>query len=389
MSMSGPNTDQDDDFLPLMDLKPMRASSIKSGPLGVVRVIVGLFSGTGVRDPPRTTDKEDNSKDNDNPRKKMQHVRLITIAASHYCEKARWGLDMLEADPDNKSEFYYTEDGHPPAFAAFATVPASKDQASATPMIVFPDGRFLCQSDIILKEFCPFLYPDEISNQIEDWELDMGIRLGAAIRLYLYHRFLDPSKEYYPALTDFLCLHCSKVEKILFGAMLDKGIDKGIRNAMNISDTSAEKSKEMVRQVFAQVSVRLQQSGGDYLMDSGNTGTPATKFGFTAADLTFAALVYPLMRPPEMSHFLIAEDDRFPPDVIAFCRELRETKAGKHALKMYAQHRPVSPSDGKVVMKSCGRGRDRMPWKELGYLVGVVGALALAVRMVGVGRPGR
>jgi glutathione S-transferase len=384
--MSGPNTptDPDDDFLPLMDLKPMRASSIQSGPLGFANILVGLFSGTGVRDPPpprrtRTTDNEDHI-----PRKKMQHVRLITIAASHYCEKARWGLDLLEAS--NESEFYYTEDGHPPAFAAFATVPASRDQASATPMIVFSDDKgqhLLCQSDNILKELCPFLYPTEIASQISEFELDMGIRLGAAIRLYLYHRFLDPSKQYYPALTDFLCRNCSKVEKILFGAMLSKGIAKGIRNAMQISDENAEKSKDMVRQVFAQVSDRLQKSAGDYLMDTAGT----TNFGFTAADLTFAALVYPIVRPPEMSHFVMDEDDRFPPDVVAFGQELRETRAGKHALKIYAQHRPVAASDGKVVMKSCGR--DRMPWKELGYLMGVVGAVTLAVRMGGVGRPGR
>jgi glutathione S-transferase len=408
--MSNPiPTDPADDFLPLMDLEPMRASDIQSGPLGVARVIIALFSRTGVRDPPppppRTTDKNENKdKDTNNqqdnstkPRKKMQHVRLITIAASHYCEKVRWGLDMLEQagagdSRTNKeqSEFYYTEDGHPPAFGAFATVPASNDQASATPMIVFPDGRFLCQSDVILYEFCPFLYPTEISRQVVAFELDIGIRLAAAIRLCFYHRFLDPSsKEYYPALVDHLCLHSSRIEKILFRLMLDKGIDQGIRNAMQTSDENARKSKAMIRQVFAQVSNRLQQSGGrldnSYLMDTG-----PTKYGFTAADLTFAATVYPILRPPEMSHFFAdgMDEDRFPPDFLEFGRELRATVAGQHALNMYAQHRPVSfSSDGKVVMKSGGY-RDRMPWKELGYLMGVVGAVTLAVVMAHQAGPG-
>lgn len=32
--------------------------------------------------------------------------RLMTIGPSHYCEKARWGLDFFEVD--------YTEDKHPP-----------------------------------------------------------------------------------------------------------------------------------------------------------------------------------------------------------------------------------------------------------------------------------
>lgn len=57
----------------------------------------------------------------------------------------------------------------------------------------------------------------------------MGIRLGAAIRLYLYHRFLDPSKMCYSTLTEFLYLNNSHVERIFFSVMLDKGIDKGIR----------------------------------------------------------------------------------------------------------------------------------------------------------------
>jgi glutathione S-transferase len=281
MTTSAPT---DDNTQPPMDLKPMRASSIQSGPLGVARVIIGLFSGTGVRDPPTEQKKQ------------IQHVRLITIAFSHYCEKARWGLDILEADPGN--HIYYTEDGDPPAFVAFATVPVSKDQASATPMIVFPDGQFLYKSNAILKELCPFLYQKEISSKISEFELDMGVRLGAALRVCVYHRFLDPSKEYYPVMADMACLYSSKVETILFRAMLDKGIDKGILKAMKISDETATKSKKMVRQVFAEVSDRLKESGAEYLMD-----TPTAKFGFTAADLTFAALVYPFMRPFEMSNF--------------------------------------------------------------------------------------
>jgi len=92
---------------PPMDTKPMSASSIRYGPLGVARVIVGLFSCTSERDPPS--------------QHKTEHLRLITIAQSHFCEKARWALDLLENDPD--FPIYYTEDGHPPAFVAFETLP--------------------------------------------------------------------------------------------------------------------------------------------------------------------------------------------------------------------------------------------------------------------------
>jgi glutathione S-transferase len=299
---------------------------------------VGLFSRIPpTRDPPHAN--------------KTLHLRLITVSVSHYCEKARWALDLLEADPS--SPVYYTEDGHPPAFVSFHSVPASKDQAWATPMVVFPDGHFINKSDTILKELCPALYPDNfyISNAVDEFEQYMGQRLGVAIRLYAYHCFLDPPHEYYEALTHMVCLYSSKIEKTLFKAMLDRGIDKGIRRILKITDESAKVCKETIRQVFREVSDRLETSGGDYLMD-----TRATKYGFTAADLTFCALVYLYIQPPAMSNLSI-EDNALPAELLEFCNELRETRAGQYVLRVYDMHRPVSVATGRINMKTLNMDR--------------------------------
>lgn len=80
-----------------------------------------------------------------------------------------------------------------------------------------------------------------------------------------------------------------------------------------------------------------------------------------------------------MNHLLM-DEERFPPDVVAFLFSRTPRDPSRPARVEYV-------CDGKVEMKSCGR--DRMPWTELGYLLDVVGAVTLAVRMVGVGRPGR
>jgi hypothetical protein len=81
MTMSAPT---DDNTQPPMDLKPMRASSIQSGPLGVARVIIGLFSGTGVRDPPT------------GQKKQIQHVRLNYHCVQSLLRKGSMGSRYLE-----------------------------------------------------------------------------------------------------------------------------------------------------------------------------------------------------------------------------------------------------------------------------------------------------
>ena len=72
---------------------------------------------------------------NNNNTNKTQHVRLITIGASHYCEKVRWGLDLVESDPN--SPIYYTEDAHPPLFASIETLKVTNGKASMVPMVVY------------------------------------------------------------------------------------------------------------------------------------------------------------------------------------------------------------------------------------------------------------
>lgn len=336
--------------LPPMNTKPMTEAEISSGPLRVARSLINTFSTVQYQ------------RDAPNP-SKTKHIRLITITLSHYCEKIRWGLDLLEQD--TTSPYYYTEDGHPPAFVAFFTVPASNNTCSATPMAVYGDANLVeGNSEKLLNKLCPFLYPDPIQEEIQKLEHDMGKRVGATLRCFVYHHLLQPA--YNTAGISLAVANTSKIESILFNAMFTLGISDGMRKVMKINEDSARISRDELIEVFDELSRRLEEGGGEYLMD-----TKDTSYGFTAADLTLAALAYHLLRPPEMANFLLSKDDEYPPEVLQLSQQLQATRAGQHVLRMYQKHRPtnsvviVDADEGKpsqeqaiVVLKSA-KIRDR------------------------------
>mmetsp|Transcript_3427 Transcript_3427/g.5677 ORF Transcript_3427/g.5677 Transcript_3427/m.5677 type:complete len:359 (-) Transcript_3427:147-1223(-) len=335
--------------LPVQDTRPVKCRNLKQGPLGFAKVFYDLFSTVEQREPPS--------------KNKTKHIRLITIRVSHFCEKARWALDLLDDNDD--SPYYYTEDCHPPGFHSFESVAASNDNGSATPMIVCgddDDDEVVYKSDCIAEKLCPELYPADLAEEIKAVEKDLGNRLGATVRCYAYHSLLQD--EHYGTLACIATPDCSKVEQWLFEKMLPNGINKKIRKLMGVNAESAALSQQTIIELFAEISAKLEKQ--DYLV--GNQ--------FTAADLTFAALSNPLLRPPEMSNFQCS-DEAFPEEVLRFTKQLQDTKAGQHVLRMYAQHRFIGSPDNKnkkVIVKTAKR--DRFPL-ELGVLA--VGFVAVSV----------
>jgi hypothetical protein len=140
---------------------------------------------------------------------------------------------------------------------------------------------------------------------------------------------------------------------------------------LGVDQASFEASVKELRELFAEWSGRLEDSGGEYLLD-----TKQKTYGFTAADLTFAALAYPLLRPAELAAWLV-EMEELPPEINAMTRELRATKAGQHALKIYAKHR-LRDGSKIVSMKCMDRTRSVLPsWQTIG--VASVAAMAMAL----------
>jgi len=281
-------------------------------------------------------------------------VRLITIGPSHYCEKARWALDILNNDPS--SPVYFTEDAHPPVFQSISSLEASNGEASMVPMVVFQESgvqKVIHDSKEIVFHFCPSLYPIAHKDEILRLEEYFGSQIGATLRCYIYFLMLRP--KYYASLAKLLTTQSSTIEKVLLLKLLENGLAKGMIKVMGINSESGEKSLESIRRVFAEVSDGLKLKDGTkkkFIMDS-----ETEEVGFTAADLAFCALVSPLINPPEIKAFVPVDDDEMPPELILLRDELRMTLAGQHVMDVYRKYRKtVVP---KVVNKH------HLRWKEI------------------------
>lgn len=319
-------------------------SELRSGPLGLVGLVIGMFADfERCRDPPGPF--------------KTQHVRLITIKTSHFCEKARWVLDLVEAD--ETSPFYYTEDPHPPLFHAFASVEASHDLGSKTPCVLIKsslqDDRsrdFISESAAIQRHFLRSAYPPEIVHSVQAMEDYLDEKLGPPVRCLLHCYLLLPHYQHTAIRAG--ASNTTKIEQCLFTAMFPLLIGPKLRKVLNVSPESAAASKQSILEIFDNVTNRLRSNGEHFIMDS-----HSRSYGFTAADLTFAALVSPLLLPEE--HPLYATSRELPSALSEFCGTLRKTVAGRHALRMYREHR-LAPGDSQAYIKCVDRNRSVAPW---------------------------
>jgi glutathione S-transferase len=244
--------------------------------------------------------------------------------------------------------------------------------------------ELLYDSSRILKRFMSELYPKEIETGIQRMEEDLGQRLGAAVRCLAYYHMLTQLDKFHETVVNFCAdeAKMAKVETIVFDKFIDKGLGKGIMAALYINEDTAAASLQELRKVFSELSKKLEESGGEYLMDD----ISGKAYGFTAADLTFAALAYPILRPPEMIKWL-PEMAALPDEINNLTMELAATKAGQHVLKVYKKHRTAT-NDNFVVMKNAER--NKYPWEGISLWWPValfVGAAASIVHAVTHSRP--
>lgn len=102
-----------------------------------------------------------------------------------------------------------------------------------------------------------------------------------------------------------------------------------------------------VAQVFAKVGKLL--SDGRQFLCAGH---------FTAADLAFAALAYPVLMPQPAFAYLLPPLEEFPAEVRTAVELRRETAAGKFAMRLYRQHRfPRASNMHRIVVRTGSRNR--------------------------------
>jgi glutathione S-transferase len=100
-----------------------------------------------------------------------------------------------------------------------------------------------------------------------------------------------------------------------------------MRKVFAITPANLERSRDVVRGEMNAISQRLAD-GRPYLVGD----------RFSAADLAFACMAAPVVMPAQYSAW-IPDVSRLPDDARTLVHELRETPAGKHALRMFAEER--------------------------------------------------
>lgn len=279
---------------------------------------------------------------------------LICIPFSHYCERARWALDLAGVP---FTQLRVMPMLHLPVVSAtrwwYAIAPRRADRAStgaSTPaLVLFGAGgaatpRSLGDSGDILawaaEQAAPgALYPadDALAARVRALERECHDELGPAARVAAYRYLLRSGthmralawRNVGPAQAALWSLLCPLLSWLL-GA------------ALRVDAARGDRAEARLEALFARMSAALAATGLP----------PARAYlcgdRFTAADLTFAALAYPALGvgAAEGLAAWVPPAADVAPGFAALAARLRATPAGAHALRMYREHRRAAAAGG-------------------------------------------
>jgi glutathione S-transferase len=246
------------------------------------------------------------------------HV-LVTIPFSHFCEKARWALDLTRTP--------YVERRLVPPLHLLGTLPRG---GRSTPLLVTEEGRRLTDSTDILRyldDRSPgALYPQDPTERrdVEALEDELDREVGPHVRRLVYHAFFTSERDMLGPIFE----RSSRGLQRRAAPLLARLAKPTIRRALKVNPPGAARSRERLDTVLDALDARLAD-GRSYLVGD----RPS------AADLTLAALLAPTVRPPQ--HPVTGDLTASSPEVDALRDEHRARPIGRFALRMY-ESRPSS-----------------------------------------------
>jgi len=248
-------------------------------------------------------------------------LTLVTIPISHFCEKARWALDLAHLS--------YVEHGSLPLVHWTKTRPLGGRSA---PLLVTPEGVLTDSTDILRwVDRRHAIYPIDAAERSEALALEDHFDrvLGPHARRIGYAYVLPHERVALQIVGQRTASWQVRLARPIFPILAAI-----LMRALKITPAGVERSLTVVREVFAEVDRRLSD-GRVYLVGD----------RFSAADLTFAALSGPLLVPPEHP-IQWPPEAAWPTDLRTLRAELVATRAGQHVLRMYREHR-VAPIPGR------------------------------------------
>jgi glutathione S-transferase len=240
------------------------------------------------------------------------HIKLITIGVSHYCEKARWALDLAGLD--------FTEDAHAPIFH----IPYVKSVGAGRTVPVLVAERVIGDSTEILKWIGahPASTWDPYEHEAAlEWEEKFDQIVGPHARRLAYGWML-PHK-------DLVMTMMHGKAKTWESRSLQVSYPlaaAGLRKSLNITPDGVARSKAKLDAIFAEVAEVLD--GRDYIVGD----------KLSAADLTFAALAAPLVLPKGYGWTMPVVED-LPDEIREEVEAYRNHPAGQFVMKTYDAHR--------------------------------------------------
>jgi glutathione S-transferase len=244
---------------------------------------------------------------------------LVTIPISHFCEKARWGLDRAGLD--------YVERRHIQIIHQLAARRAGGGRT--VPVLATPDGVFAQSREILLYADGHLpeparLYPADAQRRAEVLALEdrFDTVIGVEGRRWLYHEVFKDAKRFAP----FNLTGVPGWERRIFPFVLPPA-KLVINRYLDIDDDTAARALVRVDEELDFVA-ELLSDGRRYLVGD----------RFSAADLAFAALCAPLIVPVEYGTPL-PQPDILPADMAVRVLAWREHPAGRFATRLFADQR--------------------------------------------------
>jgi glutathione S-transferase len=245
---------------------------------------------------------------------------LWQVQVSHYVEKVRWALDYKRVPHIRRSLL--------PGLHAVKTKRLTGD-TSTTPVLSL-DGHSIGDSTRIIAQIeerwpQPPLYPEDEAQRRRALELEefFDEELGPHIRRAFYQELLP-----HPQLVAPLFTQGQPARRILLRAGFPP-LRAAMRRRFEINAESAAASR--AKMVAAIDRLERGISPGGFLVGD----------SFTVADLTAAALFYPVARPPEFPYAMVADGD-LPDSWRHFVDTLAQRPGGKWVGEIYRRHRGSS-----------------------------------------------
>jgi glutathione S-transferase len=249
----------------------------------------------------------------------MSKATLITIPFSHYCEKARWALELAGVD--------FEERGYLPGLSRLVT---ARYGGTTVPLLV-ADGLVLKDSTEIVgyaDRRAPReeqrLLPTDSAARDEALSLEdrFDKRVGVASRAWAYSHLLNEPER----IQQLASAGVSRAQAMALGPL--KGhLATLIRKGLRIGPTTRAWGAQRVDEDLAFVGERLADGRRFLLGDR-----------LTVADIAFATLSAPALLPPEYGAILPTPES-LPREATEQIMAWRATAGGQFALRIYREHR--------------------------------------------------